>query len=334
MTSKLLVIGSNSFTAAHFIHHVLENSDCRIIGISRSPEYDPIFLPYLYCKQERPSRFAFFQLDVNRDTDKVLALCDEFAPDAVVNFAAQGEVRNSWRWPEQWYQTNCMAVVRLSEHLRKIDRLQKYVAISTPEVYGTTGKDVSENHTYRPSTPYAASKLAGDLHLLAMHRRYHFPVTFTRAANVFGIHQQLYRIIPRTIIYLKLGKKIQLHGQGKTLRSFIPIKEVSDATFKVLIEGKTGEVYHIAPEGLPITVASAVNTICNIMGYQFEECVELIDEDYGQDEVLSMNSSKIRNELGWKSTISFESGVRETIQWVEDNWVFIQKQPLEYIHKE
>ena len=161
-----------------------------------------------------------------------MEIADQEEPEIVANFAAQGEVRNSWRLPDQWYQTNCMGVVRLTEELRKRDYLWKYVTSSTPEVYGSTEKNLEENHHYLPSTPYAASKLAGDLHLITLYKRYHFPVVFTRAANVYGIHQQLYRIIPRTIIYLKLGETLELHGGGKSVRSFIHIRDVADATMR------------------------------------------------------------------------------------------------------
>ena len=99
----IAVLGSNSFTGSHFVDYALDNSDARIVGISRSPEYEPVFLPYRYRKAPR-ARFSFHQLDLNRDCEQVLALLDRERPRVVVNFAAQGEVRNSWRWPDQWFR--------------------------------------------------------------------------------------------------------------------------------------------------------------------------------------------------------------------------------------
>jgi len=139
--SKMIILGSNSFTGGHFIDHVLKNSTCEIVGISRSPEYNPIFLPFLYEK-ERPNRYTFYQIDINRNMEEIFRLCDDFKPEVVVNFAAQGEVRNSWKWPEQWYKTNCISVVRLTEHLKTKNYLKKYVAVSTPEVYGATSENI------------------------------------------------------------------------------------------------------------------------------------------------------------------------------------------------
>ena len=124
---RVLVLGSNSFTGSHFIQCLLEKTNAEIVGISRSSEYNPVFLPYHYRKPY-PARFKFYQIDLNNDFTKFTSLCDDFRPEVVANYAAQGEVRNSWNWPEQWYQTNCLAVVRVAEHLKKNDYLKKYIA--------------------------------------------------------------------------------------------------------------------------------------------------------------------------------------------------------------
>ena len=241
----VLVIASNSFTGAHFVNHALDNG-YRVIGISRSKEYSSIMLPYRY--RSNVDNFIFYQLDVNHDMEEIIKIADSEKPVIIGNFAAQGEVRNSWKYPEQWYQTNCMAMVRFTDKLRRRDYIEKYVTSSTPEVYGSSEKNLAENHNYFPSTPYAASKLAGDLHLFTLFKRYQFPVVFTRSANVYGIHQQLYRIIPRTIIYLKLGKIIELHGHGRAVRSFVHIRDVVDATLRVAENGRTGDIYHISKQ--------------------------------------------------------------------------------------
>ena len=226
-----------------------------------------------------------------------------------------------------------MAVVRLAEHLKNKDYLKKYVAISTPEVYGATGESIKENHNYNPSTPYAASKLAGELHLFALQKHYDFPVVFTRAANLYGIHQQLYRIIPRAIIYLKMGKRIDLHGRGEALRAFIHARDVADLTYNAITHGKNGEIYHVAPDGSLLSIADLVRLICQLMGHEYESSVNLIDENFGQDSRFSLDASKAKNELGWMQQVAFEDGLKETIEWININWDFICKQQLEYIHK-
>ena len=325
-----LIIASNSFTGSHLVDHCLDKG-YKVIGISRSDEYPKVMLPYLY--RSNNSNFSFYKLDVNKDLESILKICDENEPEIIANFAAQGEVRTSWLYPSQWYETNTIAIVKLTDELRKRSYLKKYLTASTPEVYGSTSDNLQENNYYSPSTPYAASKLAGDLHLLTLFKRYDFPVVFTRSANVYGIHQQLYRIIPRTIIYLRMQKKIQLHGNGRSERSFIHIRDVAGASLKVAEKGVNGDVYHISPEGNDISIYSLVNNICEMMDYDFKSSVELIDQNFGQDSKYSISSSKLRTELNWKPSVSIESGIDEMIKWVDDNWSDIKKMPLEYIHK-
>ena len=122
---KIAVLGSNSFTGSHFVNHVLENSKTEVIGISRSAEYNPIFLPYLYKKSQRPNRLHHHQLDLNKNTQKIINLIDQEMPEAIVNYVAQGEVRNSWKWPEQWFQTNCMSIVKITNALKDRDYLKR-----------------------------------------------------------------------------------------------------------------------------------------------------------------------------------------------------------------
>ena len=168
-------------------------------------------------------------------------------PEYIVNFAAQGMVAESWLNPEHWYQTNVVSQVKLHDEIRKVDCIKKYVHISTPEAYGSTdGGWLKENYNFSPSTPYAVSRAACDLHLLSFYKAYSFPVVFTRAANVYGPAQQLYRIIPRTMLSARLGRKLNLHGGGISVRSFIHMEDVSSATYKISLQGNIGETYHIS----------------------------------------------------------------------------------------
>jgi dTDP-glucose 4,6-dehydratase len=327
----ILIIGSNSFTGSHLVNLCLDKG-FKVIGISRSNEYPRVLLPYLYDSKDI-TNFSFFKFDVNKDLDKILKICDDHEPEIIANFAAQGEVRTSWQYPTQWYETNTLAIVKLTDELRKRTYLKKYLTASTPEVYGSTSSNLTENNNFSPSTPYAASKLAGDLHLLTLFKRYDFPVVFTRSANVYGIHQQLYRIIPRTIIYLKMNKNIQLHGGGKSERAFIHIRDVAEATLSVLQNGINGDAYHISPEGDDISIYSLVEYICEMMNCNFESSVELVDQNYGQDSKYSISSSKLRQELNWKPTVQLSEGIDEMIRWINDNWSEIKKMPLEYCHQ-
>ena len=146
-----------------------------------------------------------------------------------------------------WYRTNVLAQVALHDALRQKSFLQKYVHVTTPEVYGSTDSCwIKEHNHFTPSTPYAVSRAACDLHLLSFHQAYGFPVVFTRAANVYGPGQQLYRIIPRTLLSALTRQPMQLHGGGYSVRSFIHIKDVVRATLKLATEAEPGSTWHLS----------------------------------------------------------------------------------------
>ncbi|TAF62881.1 MAG: NAD-dependent epimerase/dehydratase family protein [Oscillatoriales cyanobacterium] len=242
---KIAVLGSNSFSGSDFVDLLLEDGQNEILGISRSPEKEPLFLPYL--RHKNPN-FKFHQLDFNGDMPQILQALDEFSPEYIVNFAAQSEVAPSWVHPDHWFQTNTVALAQLINHLKDRKYLQRYVHISSPEVYGTCEGNVTELSPMNPSTPYAASKAAADMLLSTYYKNFQFPLVTVRATNVYGAYQQLFKIIPRSAIYLKLGKTIQLHGGGHAVKSYIHIRDVSRGELAVMEKGKVGEIYHLSPD--------------------------------------------------------------------------------------
>jgi dTDP-glucose 4,6-dehydratase len=328
MNEKIAVIGSNSFSGANFVDYVLEK-ELEVIGISRSSEPDPVFLPY---KKRRNSTFRFHQLDLNHDLDSIMEVICVFEPDYVVDFAAQGMVAESWKWPEHWFRTNTVANVKLHDRLRRCDFLKTYIHISTPEVYGNCQGLLKENTRYSPSTPYAVSKAAADMSLMTFYKAYKFPVVFTRSANVYGPGQQLYRIIPRTILYFLIGKKLELHGGGESVRSFVHIRDVADGTLKAAQIASAGEIFHFSTSR-SISIRSLVQMIAEQMNVPFEDSVEVAEDRLGKDAAYLLDSSKARKVLGWEDKISLEQGIEETIAWVRDNLSILKKQPFSYIHK-
>ncbi|MGI8964651.1 MAG: GDP-mannose 4,6-dehydratase, partial [Limisphaerales bacterium] len=304
MAEKIFVIGSNSFSGATFVEYLLAR-DSEVFGISRSPEPIQAFLPYKWNSSHASATFRFAQLDLNRDLEKIVSTLEDFKPDYVVNFAAQSMVAESWLYPEQWYQTNVVANVRLHEKIRRFPFVKKYGHVSTPEVYGSCQGDVTENAAFNPSTPYAASRAACDLHLLTFFKNYQFPVVFTRAANVYGPGQQLYRIIPRTIFFIKTGRKLQLHGGGRSVRSFIHGRDVADGTWRVVQRGIPGETYHFSTD-LYLSIREVVEKICQKLDVNFNDVVEVVGDRPGKDAAYLLDSAKARKTLGWRDQISLD----------------------------
>jgi dTDP-glucose 4,6-dehydratase len=324
-----LVIGSNSFSGASFVDYLIEQG-YPVIGCSRSPEPHAAFLPYKWAA--RPGKFRFYQYDLNRDLDALMTLVHGEKPAYAINFAAQSMVAESWKNPDHWFMTNVVSTVRFHDRLRQCDFLKKYVHVTTPEVYGSTSGSIDESAPFNPSTPYAVSRAAADMSLKSFFATYRFPVVFTRAANVFGPGQQLYRIIPRTILFIKLGRKLQLHGGGHSERSFIHIRDVSDATARIMRDGTLGESYHISTRRI-ITVRNLVEMICVRMGVRFDDCVEVAGERLGKDAAYVLDSDKVRSQLGWQDRISLEQGIDETITWAERWLDDLKKMQFDYVHK-
>jgi len=325
----VFVIGSNSFSGATFVDFAL-GQNARVVGLSRSPEPSSAFLPYTWRDH---ANFTFHQLDLNRDLSAIAALVRETRPAYVVNFAAQSMVAESWLNPGDWFATNVVATVKLHEELRKCDFLQRYVQVSTPEVYGSCSGFVKEDFAFNPSTPYAVSRAAADMSLRTFHAAYKFPVVTTRAANVYGPGQQLYRIIPRTIFFILLGRRLQLHGGGASTRSFIHMRDVSDATWRIMKDGRNGETYHISTNEV-ISIRALVERICSKLEVRFDDHVEVVGERLGKDSAYHLDSTKLRTELGWKDDIGLDRGLDECIGWVRSHLQALKDQPsYDYIHR-
>lgn len=327
---SVVVIGSNSFSGADFVDLLLSEREYRVIGVSRSPEKSPLFLAYL--NNPHRDRYRYAQMDINRDRDALFQMLGDEKPAYIVNFAAQSEVAPSWNAPEQWFQTNAVAIAALGNYLKDQAWLERYVHISSPEVYGTCEGIVKEDGPLNPSTPYAASKAAGDLMLFTLVKNFDFPLVMIRATNVYGARQQLFKIIPRTAIYLQLGKTIELHGGGHAVKSYIHIRDVSRGELDAMEQGNLGEIYHLSPDA-GVAVRDVVRMICEIAGKNFESCTKTVTERLGQDKAYVIDSTKARSQWGWAPRISIRDGLREVVEWVQADWEAIRREPLDYIHK-
>lgn len=326
--SNILVIGSNSFSGASFVSFAL-NKGASVTGFSRSIEPINALLPY---KWQDNTNFQFHRLDINNDLDAIMDIIRDLRPDFIVNYAAQSMVGESWAAPADWFMTNTVSTIKFHDELRKLKFLQRYVHITTPEVYGSCTGFVNEDFPFNPSTPYAVSRAAADMSLRTFYSAYDFPVVSTRAANVYGPGQQLYRIIPRTILFILLGRKLQLHGGGASTRSFIHIDDVSSATWSIMTNGKSGDTYHISTNNV-ISIRDLVEKICNKLGADFNACVEVVGDRLGKDSAYHLDSTKIRQELNWVDHVSVDEGIDKCITWIKSNLAALKEQPFDYVHK-
>lgn len=326
---KIAVIGSNSFSGSHFIQHCL-GQGAEVLGISRSPQLARAFLPYRWNGE--PEHFHFLQADINTELAKAISSLTEFGPDYVVNFAAQGMVSQSWQNPLDWYRTNTLAMVDLHEQLRKLPHLKAFVQASTPEVYGNTSGFVREDHAYNPSTPYAISKAACDMNLLAYARTYNFPAVLTRSANVCGPGQQMYRILPRTVWAALSGETLTLEGGGLSERAFIHIEDVCRGTLAAARKAEPGSIFHLSTEQT-VTIRGLVETVCEAMHKPFSQVAQVGPARIAQDAAYKLDSSKARQELNWAPTKSLTDMIQETIDWVQRFEDDLKVAPKAYHHQ-
>jgi len=327
---KVAIIGSNSFSGSHFVNLLLENTHYAVLGISRSPEKSELYLPY---KKRDLSKFKFYQLDLNKNCLELLALFDEEKPKYIVNFASQSMVGQSWDNPDHWYNTNVLSIVKLTNELKERDYLTKYVHISTPEVYGNCTGIVRENNIFNPSTPYAGSRAAADNFIQMLVKQFNFPAVFTRAANVYGPHQQLFKIIPKAVVCIKKGETIPLHGGGFAKRSFIHIKDVCEATLKIMENSEPGEIYHLSTNKL-VSIRDLVKLITDKKKICLKNSIMAVETRRGLDDAYILDSTKANQELSWTPKINLEDGIEEVMNWVDYNWEKIKKERGEYIHEE
>jgi dTDP-glucose 4,6-dehydratase len=326
---KILVLGSNSFAGSVFVDECL-NANMNVVGVNRSSEQHPAFLPVK--ANSRIADYDFYQMNINEDQDALQTLIASFKPNVVVDYAAQSMVAESWDNPDHWYLTNIVAKAKLTKFLMKADYLDQFIRISTPEVYGSTSEIITETQPYSPSTPYAISQMATDTSLMAFHENLGFPVTITRAANYYGPGQQLYRIVPKTILSILKGTKLNLHGGGKSVRAFIHAKDSADGVIKIINQNKIGEIFQFSTDEF-VSIRELVELICKKLNIDFNIAVEIGEDRIGKDQAYLMSSKKAKEVLDWNPKIDLSSGIDETIAWINNNLDALNTMPLEYQHK-
>lgn len=325
----VVILGLNSFSGSVTASKLME-SGFRVIGLSRSEEVAPPYRAYL--KSDVNQNLNFYELGSNFSPDIAVEICQKHNAGTILNFAAQSMVGQSWEAPWDWYETNCVWLSRLTSALIKWGRVKRFIHYTTPEVYGSTSGWIAEGTPINPSTPYAISRAAGDLHLLAEQKRNGFPVIFTRAANVFGPFQQRYRIIPKALISAATEKEIELHGGGLSERSFIFMEDVASALVKLINSGVAGSSYHISTNRV-VTIRRAVEMCYEAYGKEPSTFLKGAQERPGKDQAYMLDSSRLRSELLWEDIISLEQGIIRTKDWVDEWLPALLSLHAEYIHK-
>ena len=223
-----------------------------------------------------------------------------------------------------------MALVKLSEELMKRNWLERFIQIGTSEMYGSVDHPVKEDESIKPSSPYAASKVAFDLYLISVFKNLGFPVNIMRPSNAYCPGQLLHRVIPRTIWCGLTGNKLPLQGGGKAEKSYIHARDLASAILLVSNSAPFGEIYNVGPKQ-PSSIREVVERTASALGIPFSEICEVVQDRIGQDSRYWLDSTKIENTLGWKQMISWDEGLEEMVKWGRLFGEEIKNYPTEYV---
>lgn len=307
---KVAILGGGSCFAMNLASHLTWT--CHdVLSISRSPMRSKPFTLGL----EDSKAFRYEQAHLVTELPRIMTMLDAYQPDVIVNFAALCEVGLSWNHALDYYETNLMSLVRLTDELAKRSWFRKFLQVGSSEVYGSVQLPATEEHPVNPSSPYAVSKAAFDLHLGCIARTQSFPAVICMPSNGYCEGQTLNRIIPKTIIACLTGQKLKLQGGGVARKSYLHGDDISHAIMLVAKKGKIGETYNVGPPA-SISIRELVTLVAAKMGKEMEDIAEKTAERVGQDSQYLLDSTKIKA-LGWEQTIPLDYGLDLMIRWVK-----------------
>ena len=333
----LLVTGGAGFIGANFVLDWLAQSGEPVVNLDNLTYAGN--LENLEALQG-DGRHIFVKGDFG-DTALVSQLLATHQPRAIVNFAAESHVDRSIHGPEDFIQTNIVGTFRLLEAVRAhwgalagpAKAEFRFLHVSTDEVYGSLGAGdpaFTETHRYEPNSPYSASKAASDHLVRAYHHTYGLPVLTTNCSNNYGPFHFPEKLIPLMIVNALAGKPLPVYGDGQQIRDWLYVKDHCSAIRRVLEAGTPGEVYNVGGWNEKPNI-DIVNTVCALLdelkprpdGVGYKTQIIYVKDRPGHDRRYAIDASKIGNELGWKPSETFETGIRKTVEWYLANpdWV-------------
>ena len=312
---KILVTGGAGFIGSNFINYILSNRDDVVIVNLDKLTYAGN-LQNLTNVEKHPN-YSFIKGDIVND-ELVSYIFQKYAISHVINFAAESHVDRSILGSEIFFRTNVLGTNVLLENAKRFG-VDKFVQISTDEVYGSLGPEgqFEETTSLQPNSPYAASKAAADMMALAFQHTYNVPVVITRCSNNYGPYQFPEKLIPLMILNSLKNKKLPVYGDGLNVRDWIYVIDHNKAVELVLEKGKTGEVYNIGAntEKPNIEIVKLILDQVN----KSEDLIEYVKDRPGHDRRYAINSTKIKKELGWQVQHSFEDAIKSTVKWFIEN---------------
>jgi dTDP-glucose 4,6-dehydratase len=312
---NILITGGAGFIGSNFINYILnQRSDYNIVNLDKLTYAGN--LENLKASQNKPN-YHFVKGDIC-NSELVRYIFKNYDIKYVINFAAESHVDRSILGSEIFYKTNVVGTNVLLEISRQF-KVEKFLQVSTDEVYGSLGEDgsFSETTPLSPNSPYSSSKAAADLICMAFHHTYGLPVVITRCSNNYGPFQFPEKLIPLMIINSLNNKKLPVYGDGLNVRDWIYVIDHNKAIDLVFEKGKEGEIYNIGASNEKPNI-EIIKLILKYLG-KTDELIQYVEDRLGHDRRYAIDSSKIQNDLGWKPTLKFEEAILKTIDWYIQN---------------
>ena len=312
---RILVTGGAGFIGSNFVRRI---EDGLLTGISSVVVLDKLTYAGVLANLEAAKAmngFRFVEGDICNSNLVAELLADV---DAVVNFAAESHVDRSIGSASEFVETNIGGVQVLLDAIKSSGRKIRFVQVSTDEVYGSIESGSwTEEMPLMPNSPYSATKAGGELLARAYNKTHGLDVVITRCSNNYGTHHFPEKLIPLFVTNLLEGRKVPVYGNGKNVRDWLHVDDHCRGIHKVLMNGRAGEVYNIGG-GRELTNNEITSLILSGMSKD-EFSIEYTEDRKGHDLRYSVDWTKIKNELGYEPQVTFEDGLRDTIQWYRDN---------------
>lgn len=336
----ILVTGGCGFIGSNFIRYILaKRRETQIVNLDKlTYAGNPANLADI--RQEYgPSRYRFIKGDI-RDKKLVEDIFRESGIDWVVNFAAESHVDRSIVDPADFLHTNILGTFTLLEAAKEfwldspsdVDK-KRFLHVSTDEVYGSLSDTglFTEATPYDPSSPYSASKAASDHLAIAYYRTYSLPVIITNCSNNYGPYQFPEKLIPLTISNAIKGRSLPVYGDGKNVRDWLYVEDHCEAILATLENGRLGEKYNIGGNCEKQNI-EVVTLICDYLDKRLglidekprTKLIAYVPDRLGHDRRYAIDASKIRDEILWEPSMTFENGIAKTIEWYLDNQVWVE----------
>lgn len=317
---KVLILGINSFSGATYAKYI-QHKKYDLFGVYHKKK-DNIYTLY------NEKKFKLKKIS-NLKAVKLSNYISQINPDIIIDFASICMVNESWKYQKYYNKVNVLSKKILIDALEKKKFSGKYIYISTPEIFGSCELIKENSKKFKPSTPYALSKLKAEKLFLNSFKKKKFPIIICRFSNFYGPGQPIFRLIPKLCVTLDLNKKFSIHGDGSSVRNFIFSSDFCKGIDLAISKGQIGNCYHFSGKE-KISIRDIIKKICKLKKKNYNKSIKYSPDRKTVDQVYFLSTSKTEKLLDWKPKINLEKGLKQTINFYKKKLFLLKKMKFEY----